>query len=104
MLNMISNPETAAELCAGSALGAFLPQGVGTVMVGGTGAGSVARPRAVWTPDGSGQCRDAAGQDPAIGRGQPLGLQNPSKQYPHSTRIAAASGGGLGPHSARDPV
>jgi hypothetical protein len=101
MLNILSNAETAAGACAGSGVNAFLPQGVAA---SGTGAVMFVRPRAARAAESFSQCRSAAGQDVAAGRGQALGLSNPVKQYPHMTRIAAASGGGLGPHPARDPV
>jgi hypothetical protein len=104
MVNMISNAEAAADACAGSGVGAFLPQGARTVTANGMGAKRLARPRAASAVGVFGQCRNAAGHGTAAGRGQALGLQNPSKQYPHTTRIAAASGGGLGPYPARDPV
>jgi hypothetical protein len=57
------------------------------------------RPRAFWATDVLGQRHTASG------RGMAPGQPNPSKQnYPYPTRIAAASGGALGPHPARDPV
>jgi hypothetical protein len=41
----------------------------------------------------------------AVGHGAPSGQQGTAKQYLNMTRIAVvASGGGLGPHPARDPV
>lgn len=104
MVNITVNAETAADACAGSGLGAFLPQGVGTVTANGAGAVRFARPRAVSAAEVFGPRRNAVGQGTAAGQGQALGLQNPSKQYPHTTRIAAASGGGLGSHPPRDPV
>jgi hypothetical protein len=55
-----------------------------------------ARPRAFWAAEAFGRGRQAAGLA-AVALGQP----NPSKQYPHTTRIAA-SGGAKGPHPVRE--
>jgi hypothetical protein len=106
MLNILSNPETAAGARAGSGLGAFLPGHVGTVKPSSTGAMALRRPRprAVSPADVFGHGRTAAFQGTAAGQGQPFGLQNNCEKYAHTTRIAAASGGASGPHPARDPV
>jgi hypothetical protein len=104
MLNILSNVETAAGARAGFGLGAFLPGYVGTVQPSGTGVMVRPRPRVDWTPDAFGVGCTATRQGTAAGLGQPLGLQNPCEKYAHTTRIAAASGGALGPHPARDPV
>jgi hypothetical protein len=106
MLNIFSSLETAAGARAGSGPGALLPGYVGTVNLNGTGATARPRPRppAVSPADVFGHGRMAAFQGTAAGQGQPFGLQNTCEKYAHTTRIAAASGGALGPHSARDPV
>jgi len=104
MVNIFSNIEAAADARAGFVQGAFLPGYVGTVQSNGTGAMVRPRPHVVWAADASGVGHTAARQGTAVGLVQPLGLQNPCEKYAHTTRIAAASGGGLGPHPARDPV
>jgi hypothetical protein len=106
MLNFPSNLETAAGARAGSGLGAFRPGAAGTAKPNCTGAVALPRPRpcAVSAADVFGHGRAAAFQGPAAGQGQPSELQSTSEKYAHTTRIAAASGGALGPHSARDPV
>jgi hypothetical protein len=104
VLSMITNVATAADVCAGSGAGAVLPPGAGAVTASGRGVIAFARPRAVWAADVFGQGRNAAGQDGAAGRDQVPCRRNPIEQYPHMTRIAAASSGGLGPYPARDPV
>jgi hypothetical protein len=40
----------------------------------------------------------------AAGQADSARQQRTSKKYAHTTRIAAAGGGALGPHPARDPV
>jgi hypothetical protein len=40
----------------------------------------------------------------AAGQVSPAWQQRTSQKYAHTTRIAAAGGGALGPHPARDPV
>jgi hypothetical protein len=40
----------------------------------------------------------------AAGQADSARQQRTSKKYTHTTRIAAAGGGALGPHPARDPV
>jgi hypothetical protein len=94
MLNTISDVTVAAV--AGFGPGAILPSGGGTSRPAGSTAVVFARPRATWAADAFGQHRSAAGQIAA----QPC----TSKQYPNTTRIAAASGGASGPHPAREPV
>jgi hypothetical protein len=104
MLNMLSDLEAAAAgLQAGTeALTPFgsdacLPSGVAATTQVREGSVVYARPRAFWAADVSVQPRLAAGLA-ALAFGQP----NSSKQYPHTTRIAA-SGGTKGPHPAREP-
>jgi hypothetical protein len=64
--------------------------------------GSVAfvrpRPHASWAAAAFGPRLQAADL------GMALGQRNPGKQYPTTTRIAAASGGAKGPHPEREPV
>ncbi len=89
---------TGVDARAGAYQGTVLPEGVGANAASGTGVVYSTRPRAVWGADVFGNGRMTTCQI------QPLGQQCPSKQYPHLTRITAASGGGSGPHPARDPV
>ena len=104
MLSMTADVEVATGARAGSAEGAVLPLSAGTATAGGRGV-VFARPRTVWAAaDVFDQDRYAVGQVPAAGCGQAACPSNPIKLDPHMTRIAAASGGGLGPHPARDPV
>ena len=114
MLNILSNPETAAGARAGSGLGACLPERVGTVTPNSTDGMALVRPRPrAFRPadvrghgnsNSNSHSRTAAFQGTAAGQGQPSGLQNNCEKYAHTTRIAAASGGASGPHPARDPV
>ncbi len=97
MLNAISGLETAAESHAAFATGAVLPSGVRIAQSPCTGA-VLARPRAFWAADVFGRSRMAADLNVALGQ------HNSGKQYPHTTRIAALSGGAKGPHPAREPV
>jgi hypothetical protein len=97
VLNTISGLETAAEAHAPFAMGAALPAGVQTAQLSCTGA-VLARRRAFWAADVFGLSRMAACLNVALGQ------RNSGKQYPHTTRIAAASGDAEGPHTARDPV
>jgi hypothetical protein len=110
MLSMTTDVEVATGARAGSAEGAVLPLSAGiatgsAATASGRGVIAFVRPRAVWAAaDVFGQDRYAVGQNPAAGCGQAACPSNPIEQNPHMTRIAAASGGGLGPHPARDPV
>jgi hypothetical protein len=97
MLNTLSNTETAADVPAGFGTGACLRAGVGTVAAGSTGAVMFARPRAAWADD-------LLGQGIAIAPHEPPAQPIVRKQYLHTTPFAAASGGALGSHPARDPV
>ena len=97
MLNMLSDLETAAEARAPFGSDTCLPASAAATTQMHEGFAVYARPRAFWAADVSGQRRLAADlAAPAFG--QP----NSSKQYPHTTRIAA-SGGAKGPHPAREP-
>ncbi len=40
----------------------------------------------------------------AAGQADSARQQRPSQKYAHTTRIATAGGGAMGPHPARDPV
>jgi hypothetical protein len=107
MLNMISDLETATG--AGADTNAPTPFGPDACLSSGTARTTQTRessviyprPRAFWAASVSGQRRVDAGlagiAAPAFG--QPA---EPSKQYPHTTRIAA-SGATKGPHPAREP-
>jgi hypothetical protein len=97
MLNMISDLEAAAETRAGFGTGAVLPSGIRTAQPLRAGA-ALARPRAFWAADVIGRSRMAADLNVAPGQ------RNSGKQYPHTTRIAAPSGGAKGPHPVREPV
>ena len=97
MLNMISDLETAAEARAPLGSDTCLPASAAATTQMHKGFAVYARPRAFWAADVSGQRRLAADLA-ALAFGQP----NSSKQYPHTTRIAA-SGGTKGPHPAREP-
>lgn len=97
MLNMLSDLEAVAEAHAGFGMGAALPSGVQTAQPACTGA-APARPRAFWAADVFGRSRMAAALNVALGQ------RNSGKQYPHTTRIAAPSGGAKGPHPVREPV
>jgi hypothetical protein len=96
MLNTISGLETATEARAGFGMGAVLPSGIRPAQPPCTGA-ALARPRAFWAADASGQ-RKAADLTVALGQ------RNSGKHYPHTTRIAVPSGDAKGPHTAREPV
>jgi hypothetical protein len=101
MLNKVSEIEAAAEERTPFGEGACLPSVAVRTAQSHRRAGEVKRPRprAFWAADVFGQRHTASG------RGMALGQPNPGKQnYPYPTRIAAASGGTLGPHPARDPV
>jgi hypothetical protein len=101
MLNKVSEIEAAAEARAPFGEGACLPSGAVRTAQSHLRAAAFPRPRprAFWAADVFGQSRTASGH------GMALGQPNPGKQnYPYPTRIAAASGGTLGPHPARDPV
>ena len=97
MLNMLSDLEIAAEARTPFGSDTCLPSGVAATTQMHEGFALYARPRAFWAADVSGQRRLAA--DLA---GLAFGQPNSSKQYPHTTRIAA-SGGAKGPHPAREP-
>jgi hypothetical protein len=97
MLNMLSDLEAAAEARTPFGSDACLPSGVARTTQMREGSVVYARPRAFWAADVSGLRRIAADLA-ALALGQP----DPSKQYPHTTRIAA-SGGTKGPHPAREP-
>ena len=100
MLNKVSEIEAAADARTPFGEGACLPSvDVRTAQSHRRTAVARPRPRVFWAVDVFGQRRTASG------RGMAAGQPNPSKQnYPYPTRIAAASGGTLGPHPARDPV
>jgi hypothetical protein len=97
VVNMISDLEAAAANARSPlARGASMPSAVLTAQPR-NGADVFACPR-VWASDAFGQRRSAADLGVALGR------RNPGKQYPHTTRIAAASGGAEGPHPPREPA
>jgi hypothetical protein len=99
MLNKVSDVEAAAAARTPFGEGACLPSVAVPTAQSHRWAVEYARPRAFWAADVFGQRHTASD------RGMALGQPNPSKQnYPYPTRIAAASGGALGPHPARDPV
>jgi hypothetical protein len=99
MLNTVSESEIAANARTPFGAGAcLLSDAVRTAQPrSGSAAFARPRPRAFWAADAFGLRRQAADM------GIALGLRNPGKQYPHTTRIAAASGGAKGPHPAREP-
>ena len=93
MVNMIPDVTAAADKRGGFVMGVFPLSDARTCTPGSTGA--AARPRAYWASHVVG----------GHGFGLLLGQQNPSNQYDASTTcIAAASGGALGSHPAREPV
>ncbi len=98
MLNPISVLENAADAHVRFGSGAALPSGVRTAQSPCTGAVMFARPRAFRAVDVFGSSRMAADLNEALGQ------RNTGKQYPHTTRITAPSGGAKGPHPAREPV
>ena len=98
MLTTISALENAADARVRFGSGAALPSGVRTTQSPCTGAVMFARPRAFWAADVFGSSRMAADLTEALGQ------RNTGKQYPHTTRIAALSGGAKGPHPVREPV
>ena len=110
MLNMLSYIETATDLEVSAGLeadtevrtslgsDACLPSGAAGTTQMREDSVKHPRPRAFWAASVTGQRRNAAGLA-ALAFGQPA---QPSKQYPHTTRIAA-SGGTKGPHPAREP-
>jgi hypothetical protein len=103
MLNMISNVTAAADTRLGFGAGVFPLSGARTFVPGSTGAVG-ARPGARWAAHVLGKRRFAAGQGMVLGQ-RNASKQNSIRQYdPQTTRIAAASGGALGTHPAREPV
>ena len=96
MLNMISDLEAAAEARMPIGAGVCLPTGVVGTARPHEGAMARPRPRAFWAAEAFGRGRKAAVLA-AVALGQP----DSSKQYPHTTRIAA-SGGAKGPHPVRE--
>ena len=110
MLSLISPAEAAMPERARSRTGASLFGGCAAVSrvrlpetaAAGTAAADVilARPRPQASPASVffGSATHAAGQPNSAWQ------QRTSQKYAHTTRIAAAGGGALGPHPARDPV
>ena len=101
MVNSISDVTAAAAarvVDCWPAMGAFLPGGVNAVHQFPSGALWFARPRAI-----SGASTLGLGRKAAV-HGLLQGQPSIRKQYPIMTRSAAATGGALGPHPARDPV
>ncbi len=101
MLNLISDVTAAADprtVDDQLATGAFLPGRVDAAHKCPSGVLVFARPRGI---------TDAAalrlGRKAAV-HGLLQGQPSVRKQYPIMTRSAAATGGALGPHPARDPV
>jgi hypothetical protein len=108
VLNFISDVPAAADartavcqprtaVCQ-PATGAFLPGRVDAAYQRSSGALMLVRPRGVNGTGVYGQGRKAAVH------GLPQGQQSIRQQFPTMTRSAAATGGALGPHPARDPV
>jgi hypothetical protein len=103
MLNMISDVTAAADARSGFGVGVFPSSGARTIAPSSAGATS-ARPDARWATEVLGRRRFAADHGVALGL-RNAGKQNSIRQYdPKTTRIAAASGGALGSHPAREPV
>ncbi|HEX3921871.1 MAG TPA: hypothetical protein VHY31_06275 [Streptosporangiaceae bacterium] len=100
MLNTISDSEKSADARTPFAAGACLLSAA--VRTSQQRNGSVAfvrpRPHASWAAAAFGPRLQAAGPGMAVGQ------RNPGKDYPTTTRIAAASGGAKGPHPEREPV
>ena len=98
MLSIFEDVHAAASARQVSGAGALLPSCV-QAWPAGTAAVVFARPRVGRAAEAYGRRRFA------VGHGVLLGQPSTAKQYLNMTRIAvAASGGGLGPHPARDPV
>ena len=101
MLNFISDVPAAADartaVCQ-PATGAFLPGRVDAAHQRSSGVLMLVRPRGINGTGVFGQGRKAAVH------GLPQGQQSIRQQFPTMTRSAAATGGALGPHPARDPV
>jgi hypothetical protein len=98
MLSIFADVHAAAAARPASGPGAFLPPCV-QAWPAGTAGVVFARPRGHRAADAYGRRRLA------VGHGVPRGQQSTAKQYLNMTRIAVvASGGGMGPHPARDPV
>jgi hypothetical protein len=98
MLNMLSNVEAAAYARAELGAGGSLSAGAGFA----TGTAILARPRALWADRVFGQGVNVR-PDQLLAQASAI-KPNASKEYVHTTRIVALSGGTLGPHPARDPV
>ena len=99
MSNLNSGHEPAANARTRSVRGTALPSAVMTARPR-EGVDLFACPRAPWAADASGYRRPAADLSVALGQRNP----DPAKQYPHTTRIAAAGSGAEGPHPPREPV
>jgi hypothetical protein len=100
MLNMISDVTAAADTRFGFGTGVFPLSGVRTVVPSSTGPVD-ACPRAYWATAVHGKPRFAVSHEPVLGQQ----TFNSIKQYdPQTIRVAAASGGALGSHPAREPV
>ena len=100
MSNLISGLEPGANARTRSVRGTVLPAAVAIAQPR-SAADMVGCPRASWASDAFGVRLPADGLSVALGQRKP----DPAKQYPHTTRIAAAaSGGGVGPHPAREPA
>jgi len=97
--NLIYGLEPAANARTRSARGTALPSAV-VIAQPRNGADMVGCPHASWASDAFGFRLPAASLNVALGQRKP----DPAKQYPHTTRIAAASGGEVGPHPAREPT
>jgi hypothetical protein len=101
MLNSISDvvaPAATHAMDRRPATGAFLPVWADAVRQRPSGARVFARPGGVAGAGAFGLGRKAAVH------GLPQGQPSVRKQYLIMARRAAASGGALGPHPARDPV
>ena len=100
MPNLISGQVPAANARTRSAGGTALPAAV-VIAQPRSAADMVGCRRTGRAADAFGYRLPAASLNVALGQRKP----DPSKQYPHTTRIAAAaSGGEVGPHPAREPT
>jgi hypothetical protein len=98
--NLISGQVPAANARTRSAEGIALPAAAAIAQPRST-SGMAGCRRAYWASDAFGYRLPAASLNVALGQRKP----DPAKQYPHTTRIAAAaSGGEVGPHPPREPA
>lgn len=98
MLNPNSMADVAAIARDRSGMGASITCGCQAVPRDRAAAVAAARPQASTVAVHVGTGCTAAGQ------AEPSWQQRTTEKYAHTTRIATAGGGSLGPHPARDPV